>query len=203
MTIKQKQSVLAFFECYDGIIDGDWGPLSASGTGDLQRKLGIPDDNVFGPQTEKAARKAIGEGDDLEETVEEVISKTEKPTGDFWDHIKYWSREEFRCRCREYYALPYCGGFPVEPDQTLVELVDDIREKAGAPGRRSSGIRCQVHNQRSGGVANSKHLYGKALDFYIEGLSGNQLLKLAQEDPRTSYAYIIKPGEPYVHVDVK
>jgi uncharacterized protein YcbK (DUF882 family) len=84
-----------------------------------------------------------------------------------------------------------------------VELVDDIRGKAGRPGHRSSGIRCQIHNSRSGGVANSKHLKGKALDFYIEGLTGAQLLKLCQDDPRTSYAYIIKQGEPYVHVDVK
>lgn len=200
MTIKQKQAILAFFGCYDGIIDGDWGPLSVSGTKKLQEKLGIPDDGIFGPQTEAAARKAIGEGKDK---LTEETPKTEAERGTFWDGIKYWTREEFRCRCREYYPEPLCSGFPVEPDQTLVELVDDLRAKAGAPGHRSSGIRCPIHNSRSKGVANSKHLYGKALDFYIEGLTGAQLLKLAQADPRTSYAYIINPGEPYVHVDVK
>ena len=51
-------------------------------------------------------------------------------------------------------------------------------------------------------IKNSKHLYGKALDFFIEGVSGQQLLAWAQADPRTSYAYIIDNG-PYVHVDVK
>jgi hypothetical protein len=204
MTIDQRQCILKFFGCYDGIVDGDWGALSAQGTRKLQQKLGVPDDGIWGPQTEEAARKAIGEGNDLEKDQGEVISKTERPTGDYWDHIKYWTREEFRCRCREYYALPFCGGFPVEPDQTLVELVDDLREKAGRPGHRSSGIRCQIHNSRQpGAAANSKHLQGKALDFYIEGLSGAQLLQMAQADPRTSYAYIIKQGEPYVHVDVK
>lgn len=201
MTIKQKQAILAFFDCYDGAIDGDWGALSAQGTKKLQGKLGIPDDGVWGPQTEEAARKAIGEGKDK---LTEEAPKTDAERGTFWEHIKYWTREEFRCRCREYYPLPFCGGFPVEPDQTLVELVDDIREKAGRPGHRSSGIRCQIHNSRQpGAAANSKHLKGKALDFYIEGLSGAQLLTLCQDDPRTSYAYIIKQGEPYVHVDVK
>ena len=42
---------------------------------------------------------------------------------------------------------------------------------------------------------------GKALDFYIEGLSGAQLLARAQADKRTRYAYIID-GQ-WVHVDVK
>lgn len=201
MTIEQRQCVLKFFGCYDGIVDGDWGALSAQGTKKLQQKLGIPDDGVWGPQTEEAARKAIGEGKDK---ITEEAPKTDAERGTFWEHIKYWTREEFRCRCREYYPLPFCGGFPVEPDQTLVELVDDIREKAGRPGHRSSGIRCQIHNSRQpGAAANSKHLQGKALDFYIEGLSGAQLLKLCQDDPRTSYAYIINQGEPYVHVDVK
>jgi hypothetical protein len=38
------------------------------------------------------------------------------------------------------------------------------------------------------------------LDFYIEGMTGPQLLKAAQADPRTRYAYIIE-GQ-WVHVDV-
>lgn len=199
MTIEQKQCILKFFGCYDGDIDGDWGPLSVGGTVKLQQKLEIPDDGIWGPQTDAASREAIGNSWDL------LIPEEQKPvvpeSGTFWDHIKYWTREEFRCRCREYYPEPFCSGFPVEPDQTLVELVDDLREKAGRPGHRSSGIRCPIHNSRSGGVAGSRHLSGKALDFYIEGLSGQQLLALAQADKRTRYAYIINDG-PYVHVDV-
>lgn len=200
MTIEQKQCILKFFGFYAEDIDGIWGPKSVAGTGKLQEKLGIPQDNVFGPQTEAAARKVIGDGGD-QKTADAI--QTAQKTEDFWDGIKYWTREEFRCRCREYYPEPLCDGFPVEPDETLVQLVDDLRAKAGAPGHRSSGIRCPIHNSRSNGVANSRHLRGKALDFYIEGLTGAQLLALAQADSRTRYAYIIKQGEPYVHVDVK
>ena len=190
MTVKQKQCLLAYMDSLPpNSIDGIWGPQSAQATAQLQRKLGIPDDGVWGAQTDTAVREHIFSGADLPEKPE--------ATGTFWDHIRYWTREEFRCQC----GGKYCNGFPAEPDQTLVELVDDIRHCFGAPGHRSSGLRCEVHNRNEGGVANSRHLTGKALDFYIEGVSGQTLLGAALADPRTRYTYIIGDG-PYVHVDV-
>ena len=196
MTVTQKQCLLAYMDCLPpSAIDGIWGPQSAKATAEMQKKLGIPDDGIWGDQTDAAVREHIYSGAEL---------PTEEPeeTGTYWDHIRYWTREEFRCRCGEYHAVPYCNGFPAEPNQTLVELVDDIRHEAGAPGHRSSGLRCPIHNRNEGGVWNSPHLDGNALDFMIEGMSGAQLLAIAQKDPRTNYAYIIGNG-PYVHVDVK
>lgn len=196
MTIRQKQALLSYFGCYDGIIDGVWGLQSQAGTRRLQEKLGISVDGIFGNLTEQAARKAVAE-----RTVPEEIS------GDFWAGIRYWTREEFRCRCREYYPEPLCSGFPVEPDQTLVQLADDIRERAGAPAHRTSGIRCPEHNLRSGGVASSRHLSGKALDFFVEGVSGETLLDLVLADRRASYAYRIRDAQgrltDCIHMDVE
>ena len=194
MTVKQKQCLL----CYMGTlapedIDGLWGGVSAAATEAAQNILGIPDDGVWGPQTDAAIREYIFSGEDLLQ--DDLI-----PTGDWWDGIRYWTREEFRCRCGEYHT-PYCDGFPVEPDRTLVELVDDLRHRFGAPGIRSSGIRCTRHNADEGGVSNSRHLTGKALDFMIQGVSASAMLAAAQADPRCRYAYIIGNG-PYVHVDV-
>ena len=189
MTVRQKQLLLAWMGCLEPKdVDGIWGPQSAGVTERMQKLLGLYPDGVWGDQTDAAVREYIYSGMDIPEEVER--------TGSFWNHIRYWTREEFRCRC----GGRYCNGFPAEPDQTLVELVDDLRQRAGAPGHRSSGLRCPQHNANEGGVKNSKHLYGKALDFFIEGVSGQQLLALAQADPRTSYAYII--SEQYVHVDV-
>lgn len=190
MTVFQKQCILAWFDCIPpSAIDGIWGPQSANATAELQRKLGIPADGIWGSQTDTAVREHIYSGEDLPEAPEE--------TGTFWDGIRYWTREEFRCQC----GGQYCNGFPAEPDQTLVELVDDLRHGFGRPGHRSSGLRCQIHNRNEGGVWNSRHLTGKALDFYIEGVSGQKLLSAAKKDPRTNYAYLIGSG-PYVHVDV-
>lgn len=200
MTIKQKQCILNFLGYDTGGVDGIWGPKSRNATEQAQEDLGIPADGVWGPQTETAVLEAVYTYD----TDASVSESGTEETGDteldrLFEGIRYWKPEEFRCRCGEYHA-PYCDGFPVLPDRTLLELVDDLRHDAGRPGHRSSGIRCPQHNADSNGASGSRHLKGKALDFYIEGMTGNQLLKAAQADPRTRYAYIIE-GQ-WVHVDV-
>lgn len=195
MTVKQKQIILAWFGYLQPTeADGIWGPQSEHATECLQEDLELVPDGVWGDQTDAAVREYIYSGAELPDVTDNNVGTK---TGTFWDHIRYWSREELRCQC----GGKYCDGFPAEPDQTLVELVDDIRHEAGAPGHRSSGLRCEIHNRNEGGVWNSKHRYGKALDFFVEGLTGQQLLTIAKKDPRTNYAYIIGNG-PYIHVDV-
>lgn len=204
----QRQHLLAYLGYYVMNVDGEWGSGSREACKEFQRDRGLTVDGYGGPETDKALRHAVY--NDLEKPVpvvdvpdNNVGDKSDRDTnvptktGTFWDHIRYWKREEFRCRC----GGKYCNGFPAEPDQTLVELVDDIRHKAGRPGIPSSGLRCKTWNSIQGGVANSDHMKGKALDFSIEGMSGTQLLSLAQADPRTRYAYIIDGG--WVHVDVE
>lgn len=199
MDNKQRQHLLAYLGYYVMEVDGIWGSGSREACKEFQRDRELTVDGYGGPETDKALRYAVYNGlEKPEPSVEdEVISEPETPTGTFWDHIRYWTREEFRCKC----GGKYCDGFPAEPDQTLVELVDDLRADAGRPAHPSSGLRCETWNRIQGGVADSRHRKGKALDFYIEGLSGSQLLARAQADPRTRYAYIID-GQ-WVHVDVK
>lgn len=203
MTNKQKQCLLAYLGYYNGQIDDIWGEKSKEATENFQRAYGLKVDGVFGNGTLNRILEVIyNQEEPAVPTAPDIpVGDKKEPTGTFWDHIRYWSRDEFACRCGQYHA-PYCNGFPVEPDQTLVELVDDIRHDFGRPGHPSSGIRCERHNaDQPNSAKNSLHKYGKALDFFIEGVSGAQLLARAQADPRTNYAYIIE-GQ-YVHVDVK
>ena len=197
MTIKQRQHLLAYLGYYVGQVDGNWASLSKTACTAFQQDREITADGYGGPETDKALKHAVANDLFKSEPVVDEDTNVPTTTGTFWDHIRYWSREEFRCRC----GGKYCNGFPAEPNQTLVELVDDIRHKAGRPGIPSSGLRCKTWNALQGGVANSDHMEGKALDFSIEGMSGAQLLSLAQADPRTRYAYIIDGG--WVHVDVE
>ena len=185
MTVKQIQHLLAYLGYYRASVDGIWGNQSSAAASRFQQDYGLPVDGIAGEETQEALKQAVSNG----------MPEKQVET-DFWNGIRYWNREEFRCRC----GGKYCNGFPAEPSETLVQLVDDLRQRAGRPAHASSGLRCSTWNAIQGGVANSRHLSGKALDFSVEGMSGNQLLSLAQSDPRTRYAYIIDGG--WVHVDV-
>lgn len=208
MEVWRKQTLLAYLDYlpYEDI-DDIWGEQTQKATEAFQRDYQITVDGVFGDGTLARILEVIATGEKpLVSENQATIDFAEdnnvpSTTGTFWDHIRYWSRDEFRCRCGNYHT-PYCNGFPVEPDQTLVELVDDIRHDFGRPAHPSSGIRCEQHNaDQPNSAPNSRHKRGKALDFFIEGVSGAALLARAQADPRTNYAYIIS-GQ-YVHVDVK
>ena len=177
MTDKQRQLLLAFLGYDPGPFDGLWGSRSRRACAAFQKDRGLPADGLGGERTDEALRRAVGQGD-------------------FWQGIRYWTREEFRCQC----GGKYCTGFPAEPDPVLVRLLEKTRQHFGRPGLRSSGLRCEVWNALCGGVATSRHKTGKAMDFRIEGISGPQVLAYLQQQEQTRYAYDI--DGTYVHVDV-
>ena len=117
-------------------------------------------------------------------------------TIDPWANIKYFSRREFACKCGR-----YCNGFPVEPNMSLIEQADIVREHFGTPVFVSSGVRCKQHNANVDGVPGSRHKSGKAMDFRVEGKSANTVLKYVKTLPNIRYAYAIDGS--YVHMDVE
>lgn len=125
-----------------------------------------------------------------------AVEEDKNPTSEnWWDNVRYFSRNEFRCKCGR-----YCDGFPAEPVQLLVEQAEIVREHFGAPVHVSSGVRCDVHNANVGGVDGSRHRTGKAMDFRVEGKSANTVLKFVKTLPAIRYAYAIDGS--YVHMDV-
>lgn len=68
---------------------------------------------------------------------------------------------EFRCRD---------GSDAIMIDQTLVVLLQAIREHFGKPVTITSGYRTAAHNTAVGGAKSSQHLLGRAADFYVEGV---------------------------------
>ena len=191
MTLKQKQALLAYLGYYDGPLDGIWGEKSQWATIDFQRGYMEQEDvdGIFGTATEKRILEVVASGE------KPVVKENLTSPADWWKDIRYFTRAEFRCPC------PRCGGFPVEPDETLVRLADQVREHFGAPIIVSSGVRCQAHNDElPGSVPNSYHLRGKAMDFCVHGVPGAKLLAYVRTLP-VHYAYQIN-GSDFVHMDV-
>ena len=191
MTLKQKQALLAYLGYYDGPLDGVWGEKSQRATIDFQRSYMEQEDvdGIFGAATEKRILEVVATGEKPKESVQIDTAP------DWWKDIRYFRREEFRCPCGK------CGGFPVEPDEKLVRLADQVREHFGAPATVSSGVRCQTHNDAlPGSVPNSYHVRGKAMDFCVRGVTGAKLLAYVKQLP-VHYAYQIK-GSDFVHMDV-
>ena len=82
----------------------------------------------------------------------------------------------------------------------MVELANRAREELKGAGFISSGLRCPQHNANVGGVSDSRHLSGKAVDLRIEGKSARQTLAWVQKQPEVRYAYAIDAN--HVHVDI-
>ena len=168
MTVKQIQCLLAYLGYYTGQIDGQWGGMSTSACRAFQADYGLTADGICGTMTQKMLIGAIaGTAAKVERPAEAEQEDTDKAqTGTFWDDIRYFTREEFRCQCNG----KYCNGFPVEPEEKMVRTVDEIRHRLGIPigivTSGGSGVRCSKHNAEVGGVYNSEHLYGRAADLH-------------------------------------
>lgn len=181
----------------------------------------LVDDGLAGPRTMEALRKyqesrcllQTGRVDDTTwEHLMQEIPPEQRPhervpdsdtseenaavTVTFWSGIVYFTREELRCKC----GGRYCDGFPAEPQQLLVELAERARRHFGAPAHNVSCLRCPAWNRLQGGVANSQHMYGEAMDIRIDGVSADDLLAFFQQQPEVRYCY--KINSTNVHFDI-
>lgn len=181
MTALQQQCLLRYLGYYSGSIDGIFGPQSAAATKAFQTGYGLDADGVFGAATQEMILKAVAG---------EATPKA------FWEDIRHFTREEFRCRC----GGKYCDGFPAEPSEKLLRLADRVREHFGAAAVVSSGVRCAAHNANVGGAEGSRHLTGSAMDFRVAGKTAPEVLDFVKTRPETRYAYAI--DGTYVHMDV-
>lgn len=161
MTDKQRQNLLQYLGYYDGIPDGAWGPKSRAACRAFQTDFGgIAQDGFGGPETDAALKHAVSLGFLKREDATDTNAGSKDKTGTFWNEIEFFDREEFRCQC----GGKYCNGFPNEPHEATVRFADAIRRRVGKPIRVNSGLRCPTWNSIQGGVANSNHMTGGAVD---------------------------------------
>lgn len=193
MTIRQVQLLLSFLGYEPGASDGIDGEKTQSAVRLFQAREGLREDGIAGSKTQERLLDAVAQGR-MDTRTE---PKAENGTGDFWKDIRYFSRNEpyIACSCGN------CGGFPVEPTEKLMRLADRVRQQAGAAMIPSSTVRCRAHNAEVGGVANSRHLAGKAMDFSVRGWTAERTLALVRQQKEVRYAYAI--DGTHVHMDIE
>lgn len=151
LCIKDLQNLLNKYG-YNLAVDGIVGNATLNAIKDFQDKNGLVVDGIVGEQTMTKLRDG-----------KSSLS---------WDDIKHFSKDEFKCPC--------CGMNII--DLRLVKILEDeFRNYYNSPVVITSGCRCSKHNAEVGGVQGSRHVLGKAADFYVKGVSVNTFLARAQE----------------------
>lgn len=209
MKVKQQQALLTYLDYDPGTIDGMDGPKTGDAIESFQRDNGLAHDRLWGPKTEEKARynfnhdifrptrtdaSSVQTVTPTVAPVQDLVEVKTGNTGTFWDYIKFFRREEFRCPCGK-----WCNGFPVEPQEKLVRFMDNLRAHFGKevtvvpPDGHSggSGVRCDKYNATlSNSASNSTHKQGRACDFSVKGVANGDIAAyLASAKARGEIAY--------------
>jgi len=154
--------------------DGIWGKMTDDAVYAFQRGMGLKPDKIVGDKTFSALKN-------------EPIK------------IEHFPKEGFMCHCQG----RYCNGYYSKgTDIAILFLLERIRKEAGdKPITITSGYRCPTWNRKNGGALLSQHLYGRAADIIIEGMSRNDTDALC--DRMNPYGGVGMGGEHITHVDVR
>lgn len=204
MTMKRLQMNLKFYGYYDGEVDGIKGVKTLNAIKRYQADNGLVVDGIAGQKTIDCLRNEVVElQKELGVTVDGVVgnetitaynNKVGNETNS-WDSIKHFKQSEFTCKCG-------CGLNNM--NLAVVKIADKVREHFGSPAIVTSGSRCEKHNKEVGGVSNSRHLQGKAIDMYVKEVSGKDLLAYLQtlvNKGELRYTYLIT-GSNACHFDI-
>lgn len=93
------------------------------------------------------------------------------------------------------------GSDPIFIDSELVEILQKIRSHFGKPVKINSAYRTPARNKAVGGTAYSQHLYGKAADIQISGVSPKKIAAYAETLLKNSGGIGIY--STFMHIDVR
>lgn len=106
--------------------------------------------------------------------------------------MQFFTENEFNCK-------DGCGCGYKEMDITLLEMLDKVRYRLGEPIIISSAYRCYTHNRNIGGVNNSSHTKGLAVD--IKCTNNNYRFKLLKVLFEVGFKRI-ELAPSWIHVDI-
>ena len=102
--------------------------------------------------------------------------------------FKNFTLNELKCGCKG----KFCNGFPVGFSYELLSQLQKVRNYFGKPVIITSAVRCQQYNDSlKGSIKKSKHTMGRAVDFYVKGVSYSKLWAYVKTLPHNNYTYNI------------
>lgn len=100
---------------------------------------------------------------------------------------EHFDRREFACSCG-------CGFDTV--DVELLKMLEKIRVYFGSAVKINSACRCADKNKQVGGSKNSQHLFGRAADIVVDGVSPKDVADFAE-----SFADGLGRYNSFTHID--
>ena len=143
LSIKERQEELKYLGYYSGKIDDIEGTLTKQAYKKLQNDFFFrkkDKDGIYGKNTDKLLVD---------------VYRVKKYTKNF--DVK---KDKLYCRCKG----KYCTGYPAYININLLSNLQSERDRWGAT-TVTSMLRCKEWNKLQGGVSNSRHLTGKAVDY--------------------------------------
>ena len=202
MTMTRLQMNLKFLGLYNGSIDRIKGSQTINAIKKFQETNNLKVDGIAGQQTIDKVREIItniqtkiGVTADGVAGPETIKALNNYCASNSWDSIKHFKKSEFTCKCG-------CGLNNIQLD--VVKIADEVREYFGNPAVVTSGTRCSKHNSEVGGVQNSRHLYGKAIDMYVQNVNWYDLLEFLrklEQKGKIRYCYHINNSD-CCHFDI-
>lgn len=115
----------------------------------------------------------------------------------------YFNEKELRCHCG------HCGGHPHKFDKKFLKALTAYREAIAVPMTITNGLRCDYWNRKVGGIPQSKHKFGRAVDFIVtDNILKKHLIALVviwcRKNP-TGFSYTGEKGkimEGVIHIDL-
>lgn len=161
-----------------------------------------PQDNIPGPQTQTAiiafqSDHGLNPDGMVGPLTHQALFQNLNPAFQSAEDLPspHFNREEFKCCCEG----RYCNGFPCEINPELLKRLEAARQDLSTPIIVTSGVRCPSRNQEVGGIPDSKHLIGYAVDCYAPGLSIETLAAAAK---RQNLGVILYHKEGFCHLEI-
>lgn len=109
------------------------------------------------------------------------------------DLSPHFNRSEFRCKCG-------CGGDSI--DYGTLQLLENIRGHFGVPLVINSAFRCVNHNRAVGGASSSQHLFGRAADIRLNGITPTVVANYVENGPLNGKGGVGRYNS-FTHVDTR